>query len=191
MARNPERRTGLLNAAIDVLAAQGARGLTYRAVDEQAGVPVGTTSNYFAGRDDLLRQISEHIFVRLTPDPARSAELMSAPADRDLEVVLMRDLIAQAHEDRAGYLALFELRLEAVRRPEIHEALTAQFRNNLDQIVRGHVSGGFPGDRATAVLLYLAMNGLLLEALTLPEVLGEQPLDELAEQIVNTIVPPA
>jgi len=37
MGRNPARRAALLNAAIDVLARDGARGLTFRAVDTQAG----------------------------------------------------------------------------------------------------------------------------------------------------------
>ncbi|MGH8875931.1 MAG: TetR/AcrR family transcriptional regulator, partial [Stackebrandtia sp.] len=69
MVSNPQRRTALLDAAIEVLAAQGARGLTFRAVDIQGEVPTGTASNYFAGRDDLLRQAAEHVFVRLSPGP--------------------------------------------------------------------------------------------------------------------------
>ncbi|MFD1049004.1 TetR/AcrR family transcriptional regulator, partial [Kibdelosporangium lantanae] len=32
MVHNPERRTALVNAAIEVLARDGARGLTFRAV---------------------------------------------------------------------------------------------------------------------------------------------------------------
>ncbi|MFI0930300.1 TetR/AcrR family transcriptional regulator [Streptomyces sp. NPDC021019] len=51
MAKNPRRRVVLTDAAIDLLAHEGARGLTFRAVDARAGVPVGTASNYFSGRD--------------------------------------------------------------------------------------------------------------------------------------------
>ncbi len=42
------------DAAIAVLAEQGARGLTHRAVDAEAGVPPGTTSNYARTREALL-----------------------------------------------------------------------------------------------------------------------------------------
>ncbi|MBF6246867.1 TetR family transcriptional regulator, partial [Nocardia elegans] len=41
MRTNPERRRALIDAAIEVLARDGARGLTFRAVDKEAGVPTG------------------------------------------------------------------------------------------------------------------------------------------------------
>ncbi|MEH3033773.1 MAG: TetR family transcriptional regulator [Aeromicrobium erythreum] len=54
MARNDERRSRLADAGLQVLAEQGARGLTHRAVDVAAGLPLGTASNYFRSRDDLV-----------------------------------------------------------------------------------------------------------------------------------------
>src|SRR3954447_21985523 len=42
------------DAAIAVLAEHGARGLTHRAVDQAAGLPPGTTSNYARTRAALL-----------------------------------------------------------------------------------------------------------------------------------------
>ncbi|WP_370616933.1 TetR/AcrR family transcriptional regulator [Mumia sp. Pv 4-285] len=191
MVSNPRRRTTLLDAGIEVLARLGARGLTFRAVDEHAGVPTGTTSNYFASRDALLRELGDHVFVRLAPDPAVVAERLSAPSSRDLEVLLMQEILERARADRPGYLAMFELRLEASRRPELRDAFTARYRANLDEITAAHVEGGFPGGATTALLLYLAMNGLLLEHLTLPGVLpgGDEGLPELVRQLVETIVP--
>jgi DNA-binding transcriptional regulator YbjK len=191
MVRNPRRRTALLDAAIEVLAAQGARGLTFRAVDTKAAVPTGTASNYFSSRDELLHQVAEYVFVRLSPAPASVADLPPHVPDRELGVTLMHDIEARAHADRAGYLALFELRLEAVRSPQLQDTFTAHYRSNLDEIVRNHVDGGFPGDRTTAVLLYLAMTGLLWEQLTLPQVLGDdRPGSDLVRSLVETIVPP-
>ena len=40
--RNDQRRATLVDAAIEVLAREGARGLTFRAVDAEAAVPAGT-----------------------------------------------------------------------------------------------------------------------------------------------------
>ncbi|GAA4659260.1 TetR/AcrR family transcriptional regulator [Streptomyces chumphonensis] len=188
---NPERRAALLHAAIDVLAEEGARGLTFRAVDERAGVPKGTASNYFADRDTLLRQAGQHLFVRLTPDPEYLAERMSRPPSKALDAVLMRDIVERARSDRNGFLAMLELRLEATRRPELREVFTEHYRANLEENVRAHVEGGFPGDRSTVVMLYLAMTGLLVEYLTLPGVLdaAESPLDDLVGSLVDVIVP--
>lgn len=192
MARNPERRTALLHAAIDVLAEEGARGLTFRAVDKKAGVPGGTSSNYFPSRDELLRQSGEYIFVRLTADPQEAEELLRPSHTRELEVSLMREILRRAQADRAGYLAMLELRLEATRRPELRDSLSRYYRANLESITHHHVEGGFPGDRTTAVLLYLAMSGLVTELLTLPDMLSTSTdsLDKLVEELVRTIVPP-
>nr|MDA8322359.1 TetR/AcrR family transcriptional regulator [Actinomycetota bacterium] len=45
--RNEERRRALADAAIAILAGQGSHHLTHRTVDRRAGVPAGTTANYF------------------------------------------------------------------------------------------------------------------------------------------------
>jgi hypothetical protein len=109
----------------------------------------------------------------------------------------MRDLVARADEDRAGHLALFELRMEASRRPALREVFTARFRANLESITADHVEGGFPGGPDTARLLYLAMTGLLFEHLTLPGLHAPDGpdgpdgagLDELVGAVVARIVP--
>ncbi|MEU6083911.1 TetR family transcriptional regulator [Streptomyces sp. NPDC047108] len=199
MVRNPERRAALVDAAIEVLASEGARGLTFRAVDTAAGVPPGTSSNYFANRDDLFNQAGRHIHQRLAPDPDALAEVMKAPRSRELVGALMRDVMDRISRDRAGYVALLELRLEATRRPELRDALTRTIREDLDANVGFHLDAGLPGDRTTVLVLFFAMLGLIVEHLTLPAVLAaaepsappESPghLDALIESIVTRIVP--
>ena len=51
----PDRKTLIADAAIALLGSAGARGLTHRAVDAQAGLPAGSTSFYCRSRLDLLR----------------------------------------------------------------------------------------------------------------------------------------
>ncbi|MEU1196129.1 TetR/AcrR family transcriptional regulator [Streptomyces sp. NPDC005813] len=196
MARNPERRAALVDAAVAVLAREGARGLTFRAVDGEAAVPVGTSSNYFTDRDDLLKQVDAHLHTRLAPDPAVLSELLTRPKDRSLVLEFMRDLLARATGDRTGYLALFEMRLEATRRPALRASYTASVRGDLEQGMAFHRAAALPGGDETVTVLYLAVLGLLLEQLTLPGVLdgvlpGVAVPDELLERIVATIVPEA
>ncbi|MBO1413124.1 TetR/AcrR family transcriptional regulator [Streptomyces sp. FH025] len=191
MVQNPARRTALADATIEVLARDGARGLTFRAVDAQADVPNGTASNYFANRDHLLHQAARRIHLRLTPDPEILAGLLLAPRDRALVTALMHDLIRRISADRSGYLAMLELRLEATRRPELRAQLTGTIREELEANTAYHLSEGLPGDRETVLVLYLAMTGLILEHLTLPEVLGLDGLPGLVDTIVERIVPAA
>ncbi|MER7622683.1 TetR family transcriptional regulator [Streptomyces sp. NPDC126503] len=189
MARNPERRTALLDAAIEVLAGEGARGLTFRAVDARAGVPTGTSSNYFTDRDQMLSQVADRIFVRLTPEPgAIDAALLPAPS-RELVVELMRWLARRMAAERSCYLGLFELRLEAARRPELQKRFTEVLRSDLDLNIRLHLDSGMPGDADTVRLLYFALTGLLFDHFTVPGLHGERDLDELIETVVTRIVP--
>ncbi|MEU8750850.1 TetR/AcrR family transcriptional regulator [Streptomyces chartreusis] len=194
MAGNPERRAALVDAGVEVLAREGARGLTFRAVDAEAGVPVGTASNYFTGRDDLLRQIDTRLHVRLAPDPEVIAGLLARPKDRSLVTAFMHDLMARATRDRTGYLALLEMRLEASRHPELRSSFTKSVRGDLDEAIEFHRGAGLPGGDEVVTVLYLAMLGLLLEHLTLPDVLegvlpGVGVPDGLVERIAETIVP--
>ncbi len=190
MVRNPERRAALVDAAIEVLAREGARGLTFRAVDEEAGVPKGTASNYFANRDDLLGQVTGQIHQRIEPDPDEVAEVMAAPPSRALVVELMGWINRRVTENRTGYLAMLELRLEATRRPELHAELTRVMRATLDENVRFHLENGLPGDRTAVLLMYLAMTGLMLEQLTLPGVVPVEETDGLISALVDRAIGP-
>ncbi|GAA5075053.1 hypothetical protein GCM10023336_63740 [Streptomyces similanensis] len=77
-ARPGARRAVLVDAAIEVPAREGARGLTFRAVDAEAAVPAGTASNWVVGRDDLFTQTGARVYERLRPDEATIARQQTA-----------------------------------------------------------------------------------------------------------------
>jgi DNA-binding transcriptional regulator YbjK len=189
MRRNPERRSALLDGAIDVLARDGARGLTFRAVDAAADVPTGTTSNYFPNRDVLLTQVGGRIYERLQPDAATIAKSLEGPRTKARVEALMYELVDRVSAFRTGYLALLELRLEATRRPDLREVLTARIREDVDANIDYHLKSGLPGDATTVKLLFLAMNWLIVERLTLPDLFGEDEIHDLVAAAVERIVP--
>jgi DNA-binding transcriptional regulator YbjK len=189
MRQNPTRRAALLDAAIEVLAREGARGLTFRAVDTEAQVPVGTASNYFSSRDELLTPVGHRYYERLEPDPAALASALAGPRDRDRVTELMHDIVERVTTFRSGYLALLELRLESTRRPELRELLSKRIRADIDFNIRNHEESGLPGDATTVVALYLALNWLILERLTLPDVFPEEQVHDLVTDVVESILP--
>ncbi|MGW0132864.1 TetR/AcrR family transcriptional regulator [Streptomyces sp. NPDC003299] len=186
--RNDERRAALVDAAIEVLARDGARGLTFRAVDTAAAVPPGTASNYFANRDELLTQAGARVYERLQPDEATITRHRTAGRDRETYGELMRELVGRVASFRTGYLALLELRLEATRRPDLRTVLTERVRADVDANVAYHEASGLPGDATAVKLLYLALNWLIVEQLTLPEVFTEAERDRLVTAAVERIV---
>ncbi|MEV5934497.1 TetR/AcrR family transcriptional regulator [Streptomyces sp. NPDC093250] len=186
--RNEQRRAALVDAAIEVLARDGARGLTFRAVDTEAAVPVGTASNYFASRDELLTQAGARVYERLQPEEELIARQRAGGRDREAYAVLMREVVGRVAAFRTGYLALLELRLEATRRPELRTVLTERVRADVAANVRYHEESGLPGDATAVKLLYLAFNWLIVEQLTLPEVFTPAERDRLVAAAVDRIV---
>lgn len=191
MRQNPARRTALLDAAIEVLAREGSRGLTLRAIDTEAGVPAGTASNYFVNRADLLGQVMRRTLERLTPDPDEVAETMRAEPSTELVRLLMHQLVQRMHGDRSSHLAMLELRLEATRRPELRTELTRLFSEELESNIAFHLGAGLPGDRTSVVLLYLAMIGLIVEDLTIPGLLAPHRPEGLIDELVPRLLTPA
>lgn len=167
MVANPDRRALVADAALELLGSKGARALTHRAVDAAAGVPSGTCVNYFRTRTDLLAGMAERIFARLEPDEARLGELAeldegeASPAyiEYVVERLLARPTFA---------LALMELRLEAARTPAVAERLAPMLRAGFEADVVFHEERGLPGGRASVLTLHHAVNGLILDALTIP-----------------------
>ncbi len=189
MRTNPERRRTLLDAAIEVLARDGARGLTFRAVDKEAAVPAGTASNYFANRDDMLTQVGSRYYERLQPSPETLAQVTTSPRTRDAVTDLMTEVVERVAAFRTGYLAQLELRLEATRRPELQAVLTERVRADIDFNIRNHVDNRMPGDETTVLLLYLALNWLILERLTLPDIFTAEQSRELMRAAVARAIP--
>ncbi|MCJ0904845.1 TetR/AcrR family transcriptional regulator [Rhodococcus sp. ARC_M6] len=189
MRKNPGRRLALIDAAIEVLAREGARGLTFRAVDAQAAVPNGTASNYFSSRNDLFTQVGGRIYERLLPD---NIDAMIDPAngtDRERLVTLMLDVVERVTSFGTGFLALMELRLEATRRPDLRLVLTERIREDFEQNVANHLASGVPGDATTVRLLYMSLNWLVVDRLTLPDLFGDEDLRVVVEMAVDRALP--
>src|SRR5216117_2291021 len=79
-----------MDAAIELVGTEGLRSLTHARVDERAGLPKGSTSNYFRTREALTIGVVEWMAQRelaeLTPpaeprSPAELVELLAGGID--------------------------------------------------------------------------------------------------------------
>ncbi len=161
----------LADAALEVLEAEGGRGLTHRAVDRCARLPQGSTSNYFKTREALLtaallrlvelEQPSVRALEALVPDgpyaPRRAAELVAG---------VVRSWLT---EERAGLaLARYELFLEARRRPTFQVALDEVRREYLLLVEELLPAAGCRDPRRHAPQLLALLDGLVLNQLLQP-----------------------
>jgi DNA-binding transcriptional regulator YbjK len=119
------RREQILEATLRVIGRSGREAVTHRAVAEEAGVPLGSTTYYFDSRDDLLGQALEHVARKEADRHLRlGEELRKARTPRQLADMLLDQLVYEI-DDRDAYIAEYELWLEAGRRPDLREAATA------------------------------------------------------------------
>jgi AcrR family transcriptional regulator len=190
MARNDQRRAQIADAGLQVIATEGAKGLTHRAVDRVAGIPAGTTSNYFPTRDALLAGLVDRIHVRIAPDPGVLADLATGEPNVDRATDYVLYIVDRLDRSRDLALALFEVRLEAARRPELAERLGEMLREAFRFDVQFNASRGLPGEAFEIALLHYAIDGLMFDRLTVaidPETSSQEVVRAFVERIVGGV----
>jgi AcrR family transcriptional regulator len=183
----PDRRTLLADAGLRVIATQGARGLTHRAIDREANVPLGTTSNYFRSREALLGALGNRIFERFAPDPEVLTRLAERPPSVELYVDYVRYIVERTMREPELTRALLELRLEAGRHPDLASALRQTLQRGYRDDVAFHAESGLPGGAFEVALLHYAIDGLLLDRLTV-SIGSDETLDEAVIAFVERLV---
>jgi AcrR family transcriptional regulator len=185
------RRRELLEAAVHVVADEGLRGLTHRAVDRRAGLPEGTCSAYFRTRQALQVAVTEHVARRIAGDVDElGVELVECTGDEDRAVALTLALFENWLEERALIMAKIELSLEAPRNPAVADALIAS-RTRLVRVVDGLLSRAArePGD-ARAEALVASFDGLLIAALQKPQPQRRAFLSESLALVMHALAGP-
>lgn len=168
---SPRRRV-LLDAALEVLAEQGLRGLTHRAVDRQAGLPEGSCSAYLRTRKALLTALTEYVAASLAADVARLAgDLACLPIDPDdvgPHVQVVAGLFLGWLDHPEMLLARQELAIEAARDPDL-AAVLGSARTALIEVVDGILeTRGKDHGPDRAEWLVASTDGILLAALHKP-----------------------
>jgi AcrR family transcriptional regulator len=211
----PSARTRQVgDAAIAVLADQGARGLTHRAVDQAAGLPPGTTSNYARTREALLTlaltRIAEldaaegaaglyetGISENGMPENGMSGSELAdgrSGAGAALSPGRLADGLAwMVHrmvtepEARRRARARFELALEATRRPELRAAYDEMGRRFRVQVARLLAASGSAEPERDAWTLIAWLEGTAFYALAGAGTTAAPALDVLRDQLTRLL----
>ncbi|XVV00552.1 TetR/AcrR family transcriptional regulator [Actinosynnema sp. CA-248983] len=189
--QNTERRARLLEAAVEVLATQGAHGLSHRAVDRRAGVPLDTAKNYFPTRDDLFEGLGQHVLTQRLGEVSAFTDGRADLTFADLAWHYFRIVLTTR---RARAVAIVELFLEAQRRPALRDLVGTHLRANLEAIADTIRAGGQRVELSQVAVLDAAFRGLTLLVLSIsPQVAGDIGLDDLestVRQLADRLLPP-
>ncbi|HEY2264825.1 MAG TPA: TetR/AcrR family transcriptional regulator [Streptosporangiaceae bacterium] len=202
------------DAAIAVLAEQGARGLTHRAVDAEAGLPPGTTSNYARTREALLTLTLTRIAELDAADAveAGAAELSEPGYSRSglsgsgisatgVSMAGLAGLLATVldrwindPEAQRRVVARFELALEATRRPGLRAFYDEMGLGIRVETARLLAASGSADPERDAWTLIAWMEGTTFYALAGAGAAVRPPLDVLRDQLgrlLATMIPVA
>ncbi|MBV9794191.1 MAG: TetR family transcriptional regulator [Actinobacteria bacterium] len=161
--RNQQRRDALADAAIAILGTAGIHALSHRAVDERAEVPAGTAANYFPTRDELLTAAARRVLgLHLAAMEVADAQVTGPVGPDGLAELIGGALYDAAAHHRPRYLAIYELTLEATRRPELAAALAEMGAAALDLTVGQHRALGLDTSPAQVQALITLFGGALL-----------------------------
>ena len=165
--RGADRREALLDATVRLLARQGARAVTHRAVASEAGTTHGAPRYYFATRDELLdealRRIADrqvHAIEELLNEPS--------PSDPGERAKRLAGFVAgMVSADPDATIARYELFLEAARRPQLRPSLENWGAAYVKLFAAELTAGAADPEREAELLLNL-LNGLLLRQVATP-----------------------
>jgi DNA-binding transcriptional regulator YbjK len=181
------RRNQLLDAAISLLGERGVHGVTHRAVDAAAGLPAGSTANYFRSRDALLTAVVERFADRERVNWEETAARMAPTTPEEMAKALAETAHEQVGPQRTLTLARYAILVEAANRPALRAQLTetgARVRRYFVNWMR--IIGSTDPERDTPIVANY-LTGLVLHQLSYPKP-DFDPLGHLTA-LITTLVP--
>jgi DNA-binding transcriptional regulator YbjK len=181
-ARGEERRERILRATLAVIATSGIAGVTHRRVAEEAGVPLGSLTYWFATKDDLLRDALR----RFVGEEAERLREVSGALDTGADPAEVALQFAGILENAPGpeQVAQFELYLEAARNPALRDIAAECFRA-YEEVAAAALRAVGVADPAAAAPLFVSLSdglGLRRQAAG-----AAPPLDELLVALLRVV----
>lgn len=186
--RTADKRTAALDAAIHLVGTEGLRALTHRRVDAIAGVPAGSTSNYFRTRQALVEGVLDRL---LEQDRVQLAAIGSAmPGDAcELEDLMHGYVMFVTGDDLVRTRARFAMFVEAMATPDLRAGVETR-RSELRGWIGTVLAGLDVDDSVTAARVLIDyLDGLILHRCTSHDD-GPDPRDGVA-RMVRMLLPTA
>ncbi|MCB7138180.1 TetR/AcrR family transcriptional regulator [Cellulosimicrobium marinum] len=167
-ARGAARRDAIVDAAAQLILAEGPAAATHRAVAVAAGVPLAATTYYFTGLDDLVGAAGQQIVAGWAAHAAEAAERAidrastgARDAETDARVLVDAVLPPGGESEVRGF---YEHLVGAGRHPALARAY-ADGRGRLDAAV-AHVLAVLGGDAPNPGLVVAVVDGAAVSALS-------------------------
>ncbi len=168
-----QRRQDIIEATLRVMARDGLRAVSHRAVASEASVPLASTTYYFRDLEDLIiesflhwsegqRRDIEAFQVRVLALLSQTRVAGTAEALADAASAYVLDQVRRLRSDRVLEYAFLH---EAIRVPRLRAALERQQQGYLDFLREFHAALGSPQPELDAQITNSVLLGLEKSAL--------------------------
>lgn len=193
--KGERRRLALVDAAADLLLEGGFDAVRHRAVAARAGVPLASTTYYFASLHDLTAAALERCGTReLDVMHARIDEVVSCSRGVDATVELIVDLLVGAFEEEQGghdqLVNRYERSVAFARHPELRD-VQRRLRDDLNgMIVQVLNRSGREVHREGLRRLVYVVDGAVVGALSEGDPDPKALAREMLLQVIDLVAPP-
>ncbi len=161
------RRRSILDATLRVISSGGVDAVTHRRIAAEAGVALGSTTYYFASREELVRQAFRHYIEEVTAAIGLLGRERPPESAEDIAETLT-EVARREFAEPALVLAEYELILYAARDPVLAQDFNA-YERGLEAQLAGpleRLGADRPMDAARTVIEL--MRGFEIGRLTRP-----------------------
>lgn len=177
-----ESKARILEAALQTFNEAGYDGASVRMIAQQAGISQGLLYNYFAGKDELLRELFEHS-MRDVRESFGDASDAGTPQERLAQIV--RRSIAIIRRNQTFWRLSYGVRMQPAVLAKLGGALTewiAMIRAVLEEQFR---AAGSPTPEIDAELMFAAIDGMCQHYVLQPDT---YPFEQVGEALISRFI---
>ena len=190
-----QRKEALIEATLSLIAEQGVRGATVRAIARRAEVTQGLIRHYFSTKEDLITAAYEHHMSQMTNLTAAPSAVAHASCRARLAAFVEAGLKPPVVDPRsvslwAGFLNKVR---EDARMHAIHEQTYHDFRDRLEGLIanaldEARIATTAPQVRGLAIACNAVIDGLWMEGGALPGAFEPGELPDIGLRLFGAII---
>jgi AcrR family transcriptional regulator len=190
-----QRKEALIDATLSLIAEQGVRGATVRAIAMRAEVTQGMIRHHFSSKNDLITAAYEHHMNQMTDLTSAPVAHVDGSAKARLIAFVEASLTPPVVD--AGSVTLWASFLNKVREDTqmrvIHQRTYDNFRNRLEALIaavlKAEAIAATPRElRQLAIACNAVIDGLWMEGGVLPEAFAPNELPEIGLRSVGALI---
>ncbi|NLV22000.1 MAG: TetR/AcrR family transcriptional regulator [Syntrophomonadaceae bacterium] len=179
-------RQKIIDTATALVMERGVKGTSLADIASAAGISKGTLFYHFSAKDDLIYELTEKHFDKITRANLKRAEQMQGCS---LQEILQESLLGILQAENRGKLNLYLLQEAVIENPALKSRFAdkyVEFQNTMIQFLN-MVAPPMDNDKAIAVsrLLVAVLDGLIIQWLLDPDAIPVKDIAAVIAQIIN------